>query len=277
MIILFSTGGRTGNQLFQLSYAISKRKKREWIVSFGFETTRQLLGWRCRKRWLSFAPHLFVYPVLYHALVRTRLVSLHADTENRVVVHPGRMQCITIMKGFFESSTEQAEDLASFFRLKESLRSHVRPSLATLLRGRTPVFVHLRRSDLMELAKDPRDIKRMLPDNYYTEAVRIIQQRHPDAFYVIVGDDPRHAESLFKDLEPKYVSRLSVSEDLALMSLCEGGVLSNSTFAWWGAFFGGGRLSYVVPRYWSGFELGIWYPPEIRAGFMTDFVDVHGR
>lgn len=204
-------------------------------------------------------------------------MSLHADTENRVVVHPGRMQCITIMKGFFESSTEQAEDLASFFRLKESLRSHVRPSLATLLRGRTPVFVHLRRSDLMELAKDPRDIKRMLPDNYYTEAVRIIQQRHPDAFYVIVGDDPRHAESLFKDLEPKYVSRLSVSEDLALMSLCEGGVLSNSTFAWWGAFFGGGRLSYVVPRYWSGFELGIWYPPEIRAGFMTDFVDVHGR
>jgi hypothetical protein len=114
----------------------------------------------------------------------------------------------------------------------------------------------------------------MLPDRYYTEAVRIIQQRYPSAFYVIVGDDPQHAESLFKDLEPKFVSRLSVPEDLAIMSLCEAGVLSNSTFAWWGAFFGGGRLSYVVPKYWSGFEKRIWHPPEIRASFMTDFVDV---
>lgn len=278
MILLFSTGGRTGNQLFQLAYAISKRREREWIVTFGFEGARSLLSWRCKVRWLSLESRAFVerivYPLLYYVLVKTRIATTHYDTDNRASLRPGRMRRITVMKGFFESSREQAEDLATFFRLKESLRSRVRPFLADLLRGRTPVFVHLRRTDFMELSKDSRDIKRLLPDRYYTEAVRIIQQRHPSAFYVIVGDDPQHAELLFKDLEPKFVSRLSVPEDLALMSLCEGGVLSNSTFAWWGAFFGGGRLSYVAPKYWSGFERRIWYPPEIGARFMTDFIDV---
>lgn len=276
MIMLFTAGGRTGNQLFQLSYAISKRKANEWLITFDFGKTRALLSSRCKKRWLNLEFRLlcsFVETFTYQ-FIRTGLISSHSDTEGHYDLRHGKIRWITIMKGYFESSRQHADGLTRFLRLKESLRSEVRSFLASSLRGRTPVFVHLRRSDLLELSKDPLDIKRMLPDRYYTEAIRIIQQRHPNAFYVIVGDDPQHAESLFKDLEPKFVSRLSVAEDLALMSLCEGGVLSNSTFAWWGAFFGGGRLSYVAPKYWSGFEKRMWYPPEIRASFMTDFVDV---
>ena len=72
------------------------------------------------------------------------------------------------------------------------------------------------------------------------------------------------------------VSLLSVSEDLALMSLCEGGVLSNSTFSSCGAFFGSRRLGYVVPKYWSGWPHKTWSPPDVRADFMTDFIDVIG-
>jgi hypothetical protein len=143
-----------------------------------------------------------------------------------------------------------------------------------MLQGRAPIFIHLRRTDLRDLASNANDIRRMLPDGYYLEAVSLLLKRCRDVFYVVVGDDPDYAEALFKDIGPKYVSRLSPHEDLALMSLCEGGVLSNSTFAWWGAFFGGGHLGYVVPKYWSGLEKKTWYPPGIGANWMTDFVDV---
>jgi hypothetical protein len=276
MIILFTAGGRTGNQLFQLSYAMSKRKANEWLVTFDFGKTRELLSSDCKKRWVNLDSRLlrsFAETFTYQ-LIKIGLISSHSDTEGLYDLRHGKIRWITIMKGYFESSRQHAAGLARIFRLKESLRHQIRPFLAAMLHGRVPIFIHLRRTDLKDLAKDANDIKRMLPDRYYMEAIRIFLKRSESVFYVVVGDDPDHADALFTDIGPKFVSRLSAPEDLALMSLCEGGVLSNSTFAWWGAFFGGGRFGYVVPKYWSGFEKMTWYPPEIRASFMTDFVDV---
>ena len=276
MIILLTAGGRTGNQLFQLSYAISKRTSSEWLVSFDFGSTRALLTGECKKHWINLESRLLrsLAERFTRQFIKTGLVSAHSDTEGLYDLRHGKIRRIRIMKGYFESSREHCADLARIFRLKESLRSRVRPLLNAMLHGRAPIFIHLRRTDLKDLAKDANDIKRMLPDRYYLEAIDLLLKRSEGLFCVVVGDDPDHAEALFKDIEPKYVSRLFPSEDLALMSLCEGGVLSNSTFAWWGAFFGGGRIGYVVPKYWSGFEKMTWYPPGISANWMTDFIDV---
>ena len=166
------------------------------------------------------------------------------------------------MKGYFESFPQLEQDLSHYFRLNTRLLSHARSFLESMTTGRAAIFVHLRRTDLKDLEKDPFQIKRMLPDRYYGEGIRILQRRQDNLFFVIVGDDPRYAESLFKEVEPKYISHLSMAEDLAVMSCCAGGVLSHSTFAWWGAFFGNGRLGYVVPNYWHGHVKKIWHPPE---------------
>ena len=276
VIVLFWAGGRTGNQLFQVSYAISKRKVNEWLVTFGFGKTRSLLGGECKKRWVNIESgfHRSFAEFFTYQCVKIGLLSSYSDTEGLYDLRHGKIRRIRIMKGYFESSREHSADLARTFRLKESLRARVRPLLGSMLHGRAPIFIHLRRTDLKDLAKDANDIKRMLPDRYYLEAISLLPKSPEGLFYVIVGDDPGHAETLFRDIGPKYVSRLSPLEDLALMSLCEGGVLSNSTFAWWGAFFGGGRIGYVAPKYWSGFEKMTWYPPGISAPWMTDFVDV---
>ena len=281
MIILFPNGGRTGNQLFQLSHAMSARRKGEWLVTLQYGKTRSLLSSSCKNRWLNvelpffrLTAELVLYTVIFQVFIRTGLLSYLHDHYSRYTLHRGKIRSLTIMKGFFESSRQLSENLLSFFRLNGSLRSRARSLLSAQLGGRTPVFIHIRRTDLKTLAASPQEVKRMLPDQYYREAVRILQERSRSVFFVVVGDDPDHAEALFKDLEPKFVSRLSVAEDLSLMSLCDGGVLSNSTFAWWGAFFGGGSLGYVVPKYWSGFEQKFWHPPGIRARFMTDFVEI---
>jgi hypothetical protein len=91
---------------------------------------------------------------------------------------------------------------------------------------------------------------------------------------VIVGDDPRYAETLFADLSEKYISRLSVAEDLALMSLCSGGVLSNSTFAWWGAFMGAPGGTYSAPLYWSGWPWEAWYPAGMNTALVSEYLDL---
>jgi hypothetical protein len=276
MIVLFSAGGRTGNQLFQVAYLLSKRRKNEWIVTFEFGATRALLSGSCRKRWLNIQPkavRLFaekwIYPLVYHGLVKTGIVSSHFDKNYRHVIRTGMIRRITVMKGYFESANEHSGDLLQSFRLRESLRSRVRPLVAGISEGRTPLFIHLRRSDF-------GDLKQMLPDSYYHAAAQTMQRMCSHAFYVIVGDDPAYAERLFQNIRPKYVSRLSMAEDLALMTLCKGGILSNSTFAWWGACFGQGSVGYVAPKYWTGFAKGAWIPPGIQAGFMTEIIEVPG-
>ena len=274
MILLFSCGGRIGNQLFQLSHAIGNRGANEWVISIGFAEIEPLIDGPWRRRWLNVSNRsirkifqTFLYPTVYHGLVRTGIASSHYEENSHLVVKNGRLRRLTVMRGYFESSLNQPKDFSKSFRLKESILSKVRPILANLPRGKAPVFVHIRRSDFAELSV-------ALPDRYYQEAVRLFRARHPDTFLIAVGDDPDYAEILLQGIDSKTVSRLSPFEDMALMSLCDGGILSNSTFSWWGAFFGRRRLAYMAPRYWLGWQEKTWDPPEIRASFMTDLVDI---
>jgi len=278
LILLFTIGGRTGNQLFQIAYALSRRRTSEWLVSVGFGKTRSLLAGACRKRWLNIdAPFLryvserCIHPVLYRAFVRTGLVSSHYENYDTYTIRRGKIRFIRIMKGYFQSSERQAPDLSRLMRLKESLRNTVRPKLASIVDGGCPVFVHVRRSDYEGVIIGGQSAR--LPDRYYFAAVQRLRTRNPGLFFIIMGDDPEYSELLFKDLGPKYISRLTVDEDLALMSLCEGGVLSNSNFAWWGAFFSSSRLGYIAPRYWSGWRVKTWLPPELRGSFVTEYLD----
>lgn len=281
MILLFTPGGRTGNQLFQIAYALSKRRNREWIITTGFGKTRTILDGSWKRRWLNFEGSVarsfaerVLYPILYHAFASTGLATSHFGRSSGFIVRRGKLRRLTIMKGYFESSKQQARDLRGYFRLKESLLRRVRPILAGFPRTHVPVFVHIRRADLLQMKGKGNDPKMALPDRYYLEAVEIMRSHCPQAFFVVVGDDPGHAESLLRGVEPKWISHRTVEEDLALMSLCDGGVLSNSTLSWWGAFFSNPRLGCIAPRYWSGWPIREWHPPEIRASFMTEFVDV---
>jgi hypothetical protein len=278
MILLFTMGGRTGNQLFQIAHALSRRNRKEWLVSVGFGKTRSFLAGPCRTRWLNIEGGLFrvlieefLQPFLYRFLVRTGIIASDYENLNTYEIQPGRIRRFRIMKGYFQSSERQAPDLQRIMCIDKSLTARARLAAAAS-GGNRLVFIHIRRSDFEGVRIEGQGV--LLPEKYYLDAVRELRQGFPRLFYIIMGDDPDYAEQLFKDLNPKYISRLSMEEDLALMSLCEGGVLSNSTFAWWGAFFSTSRIGYIAPMYWSGWNVKKWLPPELRGSFVTKYIDV---
>ena len=84
------------------------------------------------------------------------------------------------------------------------------------------------------------------------------------------------AELLERDLNLTFFPFGGLSS-FGVMVLARHGILSASTFSWWGARLahdrnGGG--TFIAPLYWMGFRGKTWFPSEdIRSDFLT-YVEV---
>lgn len=205
--------------------------------------------------------------------VKTGIVSSILELEEQKVCYrKGLFSHITIVKGYFENDSFAKDRIHNAFTLKYRYLSSAQNQLKAIPPGSVPIFIHIRHGDFVTEFRDGKAI--VLPDSYYTTAINVMYKIFTNPFFFFVGDDPDYAESHFRDTEPKYVSRLSVPEDLALMSLCEGGILSNSTFAWWGAFLGKPGGYYIGPRYWSGWAVKEWRPRGMNTAIVSVYLDV---
>jgi hypothetical protein len=110
--------------------------------------------------------------------------------------------------------------------------------------GATSAFLHVRRGDYVF---DYNQRFHGMPTmRYYNEAVERIRARHKDARFWVFSDDPDWCLANFpSDFtvvgHNKIISRDIPGrehEDIWLMSLCHHGTIANSSFSWWGAWFG---------------------------------------
>ena len=65
----------------------------------------------------------------------------------------------------------------------------------------------------------------------------VINSKINDPFFIFLSDDYWYIKDIFSHLTNSYISQGTALEDFALMSLCQAGILSASTFSWWGSYF----------------------------------------
>ena len=93
---------------------------------------------------------------------------------------------------------------------------------------------------------------------YYRDALQALREKTPidNLFVFSYMPDKVSEEKWFDDLglEIHYTNGLSPVEQMELLSRCRHFVISNSTFAWWGAFLGAGDSEgwIAAPRLWQG-------------------------
>ncbi len=58
------------------------------------------------------------------------------------------------------------------------------------------------------------------------------------------------------------------------MTLCNGAILSPSSFAWWGSYLMKNRDVVFVPKYWLGFKSKVEFPMGIIPDFATE-IELH--
>ncbi len=125
--------------------------------------------------------------------------------------------------------------------------------------GGPSVAVHFRRGDYVRNATFNKGIG-VVPLQYYYRAVGMIRERIPNATLYIFSDDIDTIEREFKPEGAHVFVRATQPwhsyDKIRLMSICDHAIISNSTFAWWGAWLNPSSNKVVIaPMPWySGSE-----------------------
>lgn len=268
MILFFAPGGRVGNLLFQVAFLLGLQRSSERVLCTQLKGAhRRLEGLRRfynSDSWLLInAIDYGIIIVIRHLLVRFGLVGRVWETPEGISQKKGLLP-IRLVEGYFQRGWNPGE---VGLRLRPPLIARAQAWLRDQgLSDKRLIFVHVRRGDYREFAVEGKSP--LLPLEFYR---RCLQKHFPPGTYdgiLFLGDEPDWLREQFGAAACHYFPSQDAWTDLALMSFCEGGVISNSTFAWWGAYWCKKTLPVVGPRYWLGWPLGKWYPPRIQSAWI---------
>lgn len=109
------------------------------------------------------------------------------------------------------------------------------------------VSIHVRRGDYVH---NPFYVD-LFNTDYYEKAMALF----PNADFLVFSDDIEWCkrQDVFKDCE--FSEGKDEVEDMNLMASCEGHIIANSSFSWWAAYLGGGKV--VAPSIKNWYRDGI--------------------
>jgi len=263
-MILFLSDGRLGNQLFQYAFLNTIATEDEKILTVNmeqfvdkFDINNDFFIHVKTNKYTKFIIKKFFKPFMIF-LVKLKLIGYikqnRSDTSSlpSFIENKGLLVLRLVETNFFQSEKFFNPEKIDF-KLKSDSLKLANEIFESISDDYTKIFVHVRRGDYIfekYLGKQGID----LPKQYFLDAIAKIKQEVKNPFFVFLSDDAGFVECCFEYIENKYISRNSMAVDLALMSLCEYGIVSNSSFSWWGAYMMKDRKKVIFPKYWYGWK-----------------------
>ena len=163
------------------------------------------------------------------------------------------------LHGFFQNEryfTDADGDIRRFFRFPEPPDSQNRDLYTFLKSNDNTVSVSIRRGDFVSDAEAVRLFGNNCPVQYYQKAFETIGEQIPDPVFVFFSDEPEWIKNNFPVPKNSIFVDWNTSPatsywDMYLISACHHNILSNSTFCWWGAWLGGGKIVIAPPRWFN--------------------------
>lgn len=195
------------------------------------------------------------FPKLAHKILGSMLdAELISERDPHLpdsrFVKPARARRHFWLAGYWQTADHF---LAVRTTLMKNLQLAVPPSPGFLqwldkVKSHRSVFVHVRRGDYATLGHG------MLTSTYYSSAAERFSRQ---TRWFIFSEDPAWCrKQLVLPGASEYVEYGSPNrdvEDLLLMAACQGGIIANSSFSWWGAALGDFPARRVVaPRFRHG-------------------------
>ena len=280
-MIIFCERGRLGNQLFQYSY-LRDLYQGEELLLVGLDELSDFVE-RVDGRTIASASLPAWLPVgrldlALRALSKLRIIGLVSESSSqdsyKVTRRRGLFRSFFLASEVYFQHRDMTDKLAGNFKIKESNLTEAQKWLraeSISHTGQNLVFVHVRRGDYFSWPS--KEHPAILELEWYGNAMDMIRSSVEDPTFLVLTDDRDYCTRAFRGQADVYISPNSSTVDLAIMSLCNSGILSASTFSWWGAKLSKGndepRGTYLAPKYWAGHDRGELYPPGFESSWIT--------
>ena len=109
----------------------------------------------------------------------------------------------------------------------------------TCPKGKT--FIHVRRGDYLLYT----DLYAGVGEDYYKKAMALFPS---DTEFIVLSDDPAWCRAQSWLAQCEIIDEPDELKALAIMGSCEGAIIANSTFSWWGAIISAKHV--VYPSTW---------------------------
>lgn len=175
-------------------------------------------------------------------------------------------------KYFKNAENEIRED----FQFKDEISEQCKEIINSI---GNPIFLHVRRGDYVRV----QQWHPLMPIEYYEEALKKFNKDVP---VVVLSDDFEwcQQQEIFKsdrffisESNVKFKNKIQMGDgkmeqslvgfwDMCLMSLCDGAIIANSTFSWWGAWLQNNKNKKVItpnPKNWFGPMYSHWNMDDI--------------
>ena len=282
-MIIFISDGRLGNQIFQYSFLKTISKKDEIIVFLNMEMFFKTFDvdrhgiWHITNKYIGFFLKNIIVPLMLTPLYKTRIINL-LEQKKDIHLRPlpdwsetrGLLPFIRYVKtDFFQSEIFFDKTLVSDLKIKDTYMENARQIISGISENYTKVFIHIRRGDYINKSFKG-DIGIDLPKSYYENAINIIKEEIETPIFIFLSDDPSYVKCCFKGFEPKIILKNSSEVDFGIMTLCEAGIISNSSYSWWGAYLMNTKKKVISPKYWYGWKQKV----ESHIGIQPTFSEV---
>lgn len=264
-MIIFLGSGRLGNQIFQLYFLESIRKPNEKVFAYNMDQVcKYMTGFekfnnKEIKKFYWLFDNIFIRTLkilakihIINSAIEMHNTGYHKTTKGILPV--------TVSFGYFQNDEYIKNCPNKNLRLKDE---YIKKATAYLkpYSDMKKVFLHIRHGDYSE------DIR--VPDIFLKKALNELQALKnfdkKNTLFILMGDDPKYYENNFLELPNRIISKNDLITDLAIMTQCDGAIISNSTFAWIGAYFCKNTLPVYAPKYWTNWKNNSWYPLKINT------------
>jgi len=260
--------GRLGNQIFQYLALRDAARPGESIRLLGFDQLRETFdGIDARFTSIDGSALRHLRSIDY---ARVRGIGTHVpgfalieETDDGRAVAPAARMRVSV-PAWFQSPRALSSPALPSMRVKPRL---VQRAVAAMGGHTDAAFVHVRAGDYRTWPSEQAPA--ILSPQWYRAQLDELRRSGPLHAFV-VGDEAAYVEEVAAALTDVTIVRAGALVEFALLTQCRAGVLSASTFAYWGAWFAsrgaGGR--FIAPQYWAGHASQAWYPPGIQSPFL---------
>lgn len=277
-MIVARSSGQFGNQMFLVAAAASRMGARENFVGFGFAQLDFVTEGR-RSRRIHLLPRLSRRAVTRltaaaELLRRVRMIGSFdyaVELGSRSISRKNGLLPIWLWSASFPHQEHLFDAAVVKQRVLQNGRSAHTELSGKSGNGRTirQCFVHMRRGDFLVWPSPEKSAA--LPDQWFVDQMRRMVDLVGDCEFVILSDD---VDSVLSEHFQEFrfeILELNIRESFEVMAQCDAGILSPSTYSWWGAWEGyqAGNGPYFAPLFWNNWREENWKPYSLRGSFLT--------